>query len=226
MQERASTWVEVGFVVLPIAMAGVGLWAVRRVVPARFLLSAAVVLGWMGLWGSLAALGVLGRFDVRPPPMALMLACTLGAGLWLGLSPLAGRLAHGLALPWLVLVQGFRLPLELLIHQAALEHVAPNALSYSGYNFDIVTGLSAFVVAFALRRGAARVIAVIWNCYGCLCLGVIAVIAVVTSPMVHLLGPDELNSWVTLFPFVWLPCVLVTFALAGHIIVFRKLRRG
>ncbi|HTU63725.1 MAG TPA: hypothetical protein VMF89_34915 [Polyangiales bacterium] len=226
MQEQASTWVELGFVVLPIVVVGIGLWAVRRTAPDRFIVSTAVVTGWMALWGVLAAVGVLGRFELRPPPMAILIACTLAAGFWLGFSGLAGRVADGLPLWALVLVQGFRLPLELLMHQAAVERVMPNVLSYTGYNFDIVTGASAFVVAFALQRGAPRAIAFIWSCYGCLCLLAIAIIAVLSSPMVAYFGPHELNSWVTRLPFVWLPSVLVAFALAGHIVVFRKLRRA
>jgi hypothetical protein len=224
MQEQASTWVVLGFVVLPTLMVGIGLWAVRHAAPDRFIASSAVAAGWMALWGVLAALGVLGRYELRPPPMGLLIAFTLIAGLWLGFSSLAGRIAQAIPLYVLVLVQGFRLPLELLMHRAALEHVMPNALSYTGYNFDIVTGASAFFVAFALRRGAPRVLAFVWSCYGCLCLFVIAVIAILSSPMIGYFGPNELNGWVTRWPFVWLPSVLVAFALAGHIVVFRKLR--
>ena len=44
--------------------------------------------------------------------------------------------------------------------------------------------------------------------------------------MVAYFGAHELNGWVTRLPFVWLPSVLVAFALAGHIVVFRKLRRA
>jgi len=226
MQEQASTWVELGFVVLPVTMAAIGLWAVRRVAPERFLASAAVITGWMALWGALAAAGVLSRFELRPPPMTILIVATFVAGFWLGFSTLAGRLAAALPLWLLVLVQGFRLPLELLMHRAAVERVMPNVLSYTGYNFDIVTGASAFLVAYALHRGAPRAIAFVWSCYGCLCLAVIAIIAFLSSPMVAHFGPHELNGWVTRFPFVWLPSVLVAFALAGHILVFRKLRRA
>jgi len=33
------------------------------------------------------------------------------------------------------------------------------------------------------------------------------------------------NTWVAFFPYVWLPSILVTAALLGHIVVFRKLRK-
>ena len=38
--------------------------------------------------------------------------------------------------------------------------------------------------------------------------------------------PIILNTWVLYFPYVWLPVVLVTAAIAGHVMVTRALRRG
>jgi hypothetical protein len=66
-----------------------------------------------------------------------------------------------------------------------------------------------------------------WNIWGCWCLAAIAVIAVTTSPMVRLFGdnPRDLNTWVLYFPYVWLPVVLVTVAIAGHAMVTRALGR-
>jgi hypothetical protein len=223
MQEHASSLVEIGFVVMPVLIVGLMLWAVRHASPGRFGVSCAVAVAWLALWAGLAGAGLLARFDLRPPPFALALASMLIAGVWLGLSPLAGQIARAVPLWALVLAQGFRLPLELLMHRAALEHVMPNALSFSGYNFDIVTGASAFLVAYALRRGTAPALAWVWSCYGSLCLVAIAVIAIASSPMIAAFGPNELNTWVTHFPFVWLPSVLVVCALAGHLVVFRKL---
>ena len=45
--------------------------------------------------------------------------------------------------------------------------------------------------------------------------------------MVRLFGDDprHLNTWVLFFPYVWLPVVLVTVALAGHLTITRALRR-
>ena len=59
-----------------------------------------------------------------------------------------------------------------------------------------------------------------WNVWGFWCLAVITVIAVTTSPVLRLFGDDprDLNTWVLFFPYVWLAVVLVTVALAGHIV--------
>jgi hypothetical protein len=224
MHTQASSFVQLGFIVLPVLVVGLFLWAVRFAARDRYTVSCALASVWLLLWAGLASAGVLARFDLRPPPMLLMIAAASSAAVWLGWSRLGGRIAHALPLWLLVLAQGFRLPLELLMHQAAAEGVMPNVLSFTGYNFDIVTGASAFVLSYALRRGAGRSWAWLWNCFGSLCLLAIVVIAILSSPNMARFGPHELNGWVTRFPFVWLPSVLVVFAVAGQIVVFRKLQ--
>jgi len=142
-------------------------------------------------------------------------------------SSLGGRLARATPLATLVGVQAFRLPLELFMHRAYERGIMPVELSYSGYNLDIVTGTTAAALFIALRARPTLpgTIVWIWNIWGLWCLGVIAVVATAGSPMVRAFGDDpaHINSWVLFFPYVWLPTVLVTFALAGHVIVTRVL---
>lgn len=69
MQEDASTFVDVGFVVLPVLMAGLGLWGVRRAAPEWLGASTLAVVAWMALWAGLALSGFLGRFELQPPPI-------------------------------------------------------------------------------------------------------------------------------------------------------------
>ena len=66
-----------------------------------------------------------------------------------------------------------------------------------------------------------------WNVWGFVMLAVITAIVVATTPMLHLFGsePAHLNTWVAYFPYVWLPATPVVFALAGHLIIARKLRQ-
>ncbi len=161
-----------------------------------------------------------------PPPLGLFMAACIALGLGLGLSPL-GRSLSRLPLSILVLVQGFRFPLELLMHRASEERIMPPELSYSGYNFDIIVGLLAWVVGGLLLVGKApKGLVWFWNLLGCSSLLVIVGIAIATSPMVHAFGtdPQHLNTWVTHVPYVWLPAVLVVAAIAGHVVVTRKLR--
>jgi hypothetical protein len=195
--------------------------AVRR----RTRTAAALALGWCTLWGALAGAGVLARFEWRPPPLALFLLAVLAGAVALGTSRFAAPLAR-LPLAALVGFQVFRLPLELVMHEAAEASVMPSLLSYSGWNFDIATGTLALPVAALVAAGRApRWLVPAWNALGLAALAMIGVIAVGTAPFVQAFGPGQVNAWVAYLPFVSLPGVMVTAAILGHVLVIRRLRQ-
>jgi hypothetical protein len=179
----------------------------------------------MAAWALVARTGVLLRFDHRPPPMVFLIGATLGAGVAIGASPLGARLSR-LPLAALVGFQAFRLPLELVMDRAARAGVMPVQMSFEGWNFDIVTGGSALVVAALLLAGRApRALVVAWNVLGAALLANIVAIAVASTPLVHAFGtaPAAVNTWIGTAPFVWLPTVFVSLAIAGHIVLTRRL---
>ena len=153
-------------------------------------LSAAGVLVWLGATALLALSGALLRFDLKPPPMALMFVVIIGGAIALGLSRVGGALAK-LPLWVLVLAQGFRFPLELVMHEAAVSGVMPTQMSYTGFNYDIVTGVTALLLGGALyTRRAPPALVWIWNVWGCIALTAIAVVALASSPMLCAFGDD------------------------------------
>jgi hypothetical protein len=179
---------------------------------------------WLLSTGALAASGYLLRFDLTPPPPAVLFFLTFAMGVGLGSSNIGLRTAEVIPLHWLVLSQCFRLPLELVMHQAAVEGTMPNVMSFSGYNFDIVTGITSIIVAILLKRGASIELARWWNRLGAALLTAIVMIAFLSSPMVRAFGNDQVNVWVAYVPFVWLPTILVAFAIFGHIVIYRRLQ--
>ncbi|HEY0709755.1 MAG TPA: hypothetical protein VGG33_23280 [Polyangia bacterium] len=188
---------------------------------------------WLLLTGLLAARGILARTDTRPPVLAPFMASMLVVSLAWSLSPFGARLARGLPVWVMIMAQSFRLPLELVMHQAAREEVMPAQLSFSlsgtGFNFDIVVGMLALPVGWLVAtRQAPLWLPRLWNLLGFVTLAVIAGIAIATSPMVHAFGtaPKSLNTWVMHFPFVWLPAGAVVFALGSHIVIARALRHA
>jgi hypothetical protein len=123
----------------------------------------------------------------------------------------------------LVGYQAFRLPLELLMHQAAADGIMPWVMSYSGYNFDIVTGITALVLGVALARGnVPRTLILAWNVLGLALLAIIGTVAFSASPIFLAFGPENVNVWVTRFPYSSMS-IMVGAALFGHVLVFRKL---
>lgn len=194
----------------------------------RALIAVALTSLWMGGAYLVAGTGSLARFDRDPPPFVLLLLAVLALAGGLGLSSLGERLARRLPLAALVLAQGFRLPLELVMHRAADEGVMPRQMSFDGYNFDILTGATALLLgaALALRLRVPRALVLAWNVGGSLLLCNIVTVAVLSTPRLHRFGtdPGQLNTWVFYPPFVWLPTVLVAAALLGHVLIFRALR--
>src|SRR5438093_1264700 len=53
--------------------------------------------------------------------------------------------------------------------------------------------------------------------------GNVVTVAGISTPLFRWFGDDKRNTWVTYPPFVWLPAVMVTAGLIGHLLVFRWL---
>lgn len=206
------------------------LWAaLRRLERPALSMTALVTLAvalWMGTTYALAHAGVLARFDLRPPPFAALALAVLLMGPLFAFSPAGTALAEGLPLSWLVGLQAFRLPLELVMHQAYEQGLMPVQMSFSGYNFDILSGIGAGMLAVTLAfRPVPDWVVRAWNGAGLLLLANIVAIALLSTPMVQAFGPDRLNTWVAHPPYVWLPAVMVLTAWSGHLVVWRALRR-
>jgi hypothetical protein len=191
----------------------------------RWKVAGAGVALWLALTASAAASGAL-RFTGTPPTMGLLMVSVLALALGIGLSGVGKRLAAGLPLAALVGVHGFRLPLELLMHRALREGVMPEQMSYSGRNFDIVTGITAIGVAGLLAADRMPVWGVrAWNWMGMALLLNVIVIANLSTPTPFRVFMNEpANVWIARAPFVWLPAVMVLTALLGHIVILRRLR--
>jgi CubicO group peptidase (beta-lactamase class C family) len=221
-----------GFHVLPLAVAGllvIGTFVSWRRTGASRVRATMVTLAmtaglglWMGATYLSAQQGLL-RFDTRPPTMMLLVPLIFVLAIGVGLSPVGRRLATGLPLWILVGAQSFRLPLELLMHEAYEAELMPEQMSYSGLNFDILTGASALVVALLLatRRAGTRLVRM-WNLLGSLLLCNIIVVALLSTPTpLRVFMKEPANTWIASAPYVWLPAVLVAFAIIGHIVVYR-----
>ncbi len=189
----------------------------------------AIIAAWMILTGELAARGVISDFARQPPPLLIVFLVVIALGLRLGLSRVGDRLARGLPLAVLVGFQSFRFPLELVMHRAAMEGVMPPQMSYSGWNLDILTGITAIIVSILIAMGRMPRWGIwAWNIGGIVLLTGIIVLAGVSSPMIRAFGdePARVNSWVAYFPYIWLATVHVVAAIAGHTVITRKLLRS
>jgi hypothetical protein len=228
----APPWLISGFVFLPMlvvlaVLIGVSV-ALRRAAVSRLVdwLVALLLVGSMGGSLLLALDAGLAKFDAAVAPFLPLTAACIA--LWVVIAASrVGRAVAALPIAALIAFHAFRLPLELMMHAAASAGVMPRQMSYSGWNFDIVTGITALLVApLAAFGGVTRSALLAWNALGSALLLVIVIVAVVSSPPLLAFGADRANTWVAYAPFVWLPTVLVPAAAAGHVVLWRRLLRG
>ena len=239
MEASGQTWYSdpaVGaFVVIPALLVATLIWgatvAWRRsgAPPAAAWRASSTVgmtaIGWMALTWAIAEAGLLRHWERTPPPFLLLAVSIFAWAAAIAFSGLGQRLARFVPLWALVAVQAFRLPLELAMHQMSERGIMPVEMTYTGRNFDILTGITAVVVAALAARGlAGRRLVTAWNVLGLALLVNVVTVAILATPRIRYFGDDHLNVWVTYVPFVWLPAVMVLAALAGHLVIFRALQ--
>jgi len=157
--------------------------------------------------------------------MLFLLVPMLAFLVWAARQPWTARLGD-LPLALLVGFQSFRIVVELLLHSAVNEGVAHPTMTWSGTNMDIVPGVTALLLAPFADRLDRRVLQG-WNLLmaGVLVVTVVTGVLAAPSPFRQIMG-DPPNVFVAGFPYVWIPTVLVCSAWLGHIVLFRRLRRG
>jgi hypothetical protein len=134
-------------------------------------------------------------------------------GRWLTLVPLSA----------LVAFQGFRLPLELVLHSWVAQGVIPSTMTWSGRNWDIVSGVVALIAAPFCRR--SKIWAWIANGVGLALLVNVVRVAVLSSPLSF--GWPVLPKLELIYhiPYALIIPVCIGGALIGHIALTRALLR-
>jgi hypothetical protein len=174
----------------------------------------------------LATTGQLDRYDPMPAPALVMVLLLTLVTVRFASSADGARVGSSVGLPTLVGFQLFRVPVEWLLYRLAVEQEIPEVMTYSGLNFDIVSGITGGLLGLLLlRRGVPSWVLGLWNLLGLVLLANIVLVAILSTPVpfrVFTDGPPNLLP--STFPFVWLPSFLVQLALVGHLLLFRSLR--
>lgn len=182
---------------------------------------------WIVGISMLAQAGFFADFSQFPPRMmlALVLPMVTMIGLTLFSKNLAVLLRH-VPPAHLLYIQSFRVGVEILIWLLFIQDLLPIQMTFEGYNFDVLSGLTAPLFAyycFTQRKWSKR-IAILWNLGGLVLLFTIVTIALLSfpTPMRYFMN-EPANTIVTQFPFVWLPAVLVTIAYSMHFLSLKQL---
>lgn len=186
------------------------------------------VLGWTALQ---VALGLAGFYQdtVSLPPRTMVLAVLPTViGIVVLFNTASGRAAVDRldlrTLTWLHLI---RIPVEVVLWLLVHRQLLSESMSVGGTNFDVLSGLSAPVVALlAFRNGQVnRRLLRIWNWICLLLLANVVITASLAIPSpIQQHSFDQPNIAVLYFPFNLLPSVVVPLVLLAHLAALRRLR--
>ena len=120
--------------------------------------------------------------------------------------------------------QSFRIAMELILLQLSINGLWNRRLTFEGFNFDIVIGISAIVFYLLLKeKKTGNRFILGWNIAGLLFLINIVVLAVLSTPYPFAVYTDEpINRIVFDFPFILLPGFIVPMAYTVHLLSIRK----
>lgn len=183
-----------------------------------------VLSAWLTATAALAENGLLADPAARPPRVPSLAVVGVGTLVLVALTPLARRLLAVIPL-WLpIAVQAFRVAVEYAFWRYSQDGRAPVQVTFEGWNFDILAGLTALLVAIGITSGRIGPRAAIaWNLFGLAMLGT-AVVSVVTSTPgpFRLDWPGEPFTAVATWPVVWIPALLAPAAVALHVVSIRQ----
>lgn len=185
-----------------------------------------MILGWIALTGALAQLNLLNDFSRNNPAIGWLILIALGVSTAVAVSPLCTALVRNASIAWLIGFQSFRIIVEILLHRGYEAGIVPVQMTWSGRNFDILTGVTAIPLAILAARGLLpRWAAIVWNLAGFALLINIMTVSILSTPTVFRMFHNEpANTFIAQFPYIWLPTVLVPAAWVGHLLLFRRLQ--
>jgi hypothetical protein len=180
---------------------------------------------WLGLLSILTVIGFFRDFLALPPRIAFALGPPVVFVLYLLFSKKTGQLLAVTPMASLIYLQSFRIIVELILWLLFHQHAIPEQMTFEGRNWDILTGISAPIVAYLYSKGSiTRKALIIWNVIGLLLLFNIVTIALLSTPSpMRVFMNDPANTIIAKFPFIWLPGFIVPLALLLHVMSLKQL---
>jgi hypothetical protein len=184
------------------------------------------ILIWLTLTGALSFFGFFQRFDQLPPRIALAIIPVIGVIILISTSKKTTAFITHIPQTWLINIQSFRVLIELILWRLVTTNIAPDIMSWHGRNFDIITGITAPIIAyycFTKPQWHPR-IALLWNSLGIILLGNVFIHGLLSAPTpFQQILTEPANTFIGYFPYIWLPTFVVPSALLFHIFSIKKL---
>ncbi|RZJ24869.1 MAG: hypothetical protein EOO48_14110 [Flavobacterium sp.] len=180
------------------------------------------LLVWLALTGILGIRHFFEDFQTMPPRVPLFIfifSLSLAAlAYWMHKQNALARVQQF----HLILFQGFRIPVEILLGMLAQASLLPIEMSFHGRNFDMLIGITALPLAYWVRKKgekATKNILLAWNILGLLMVSNVVIHGMLSAPYPFQAMKLSMDNFIIgYFPVVWLPVFLVPTAYFFHII--------
>jgi hypothetical protein len=178
---------------------------------------------WLTLVSVYSLTGISKDFSM-PPKLTFVVFPPLIITMYMIFSGRADRLLKYVPHEWLIGFQTFRFFVELLLWSLYMVNLLGVHMTLEGYNWDILTGITAPVFLFAYKKfRLPKWTRVAWNFGGLALLINIVTISILSMPTpMRIFMNEPANVIMAFFPMIWLPTILVPFAYTMHFLSLRK----
>lgn len=230
--ESLPSYIPLVFVLTTFLTVGFLFYAIRQsvfeTIPAKILLF--IIPFWLLFVSTLALVGFYTKTDTVPPRLLTFAVFPALFVIILYFVFFRKNFIEKLPLKTLTLLSIVRIPVEIVLLWLFQNNLVPQAMTFEGRNFDILSGITAPIIYWLVFKNGQtnRSLLIIWNFLALILLFNIVITAFLAIPSpIQQIALEQPNRAVMFFPFIWLPALVVPIVFFSHLaslwqLFFRK----
>ncbi|MBD2703754.1 hypothetical protein IC229_24120 [Spirosoma sp. BT702] len=226
LHESTPPWLEAEFVLTTFVTLYFLYVAVGRVSKRKATSLLIICMCWLTFLIWLAYQHFFQQLAGFPPHFLLAIGPPFGLIIGVLIIPKSRAWIRGLPLSTLTLVHVVRVPVELTLYSLFLYQQIPELMTFAGRNFDVLSGLTAPVMAWLVFRQKSISLRwlLLWNVVALGLVLNIVIHAILSAPFpFQQLAFGQPNVGVLKAPYVWLPGFIVPVVLFSHVVSLLQL---
>lgn len=180
---------------------------------------------WLVIQGFLAKMGFYQNYSLPPRLVIIGVLPALTVVLFVLFSKRTSPVVGKLSIVLLTSIHSVRIPVELGLHNLYTQGLVAHEMTYLGYNLDIISGITAPIVAWLFYKNYISKKVLLWWNIACLTLvlNIVAIAVLATPYPFQQISLDQPNLAVFYFPVIYLPTIIVPIVLFSHIASLKQL---
>ncbi|MBO0590360.1 hypothetical protein I2486_02980 [Cellulophaga sp. E16_2] len=181
---------------------------------------------WLSSIGTLSFYSYFENTTTTPPRFLIVLIGSISLSIYL----LKTLRIKKINTKMILVLHSLRLPIEICLLQLYFQNQIPKLMTFLGYNFDIIMGISAIIILLSMhykKSFHSNKILYYWNITGLIFLSIIVLTALLSAPLpFQLFAFNQPNIALTKFPFVFLPAFIVPLIYTSHFLTLKTLKNA